>query len=284
MNTIDVLVPPGIGDIHWSVQFVYPYALKYGLKVNWKVQDHAPLRSKPYLDLIPITNSVEYVRQNNPNWFDWKKGINEQITLNKLNPIMVNGWLEAGHRVEKCFLESDLVEEYELLVFDEARKQFEKFKRGLDKDYYVIFMSNKGNNGFINAVDYVKVCLEYKKELIPVLIGAEWDKDNLDIANSFLQQQGMKLNKDFYIFFKKSFDFIVEVIKHGRFLYGFQSGLHILADMMDVPIYMLYFPQLEKMLGSWMKKKNFEKSYEVIFPKYNSQHFYGYINKYILGL
>jgi ADP-heptose:LPS heptosyltransferase len=71
---------------------------------------------------------------------------------------------------------------------------------------------------------------------------------------------------------------LLYVLKNSKFFIGYQSGLNVLADNLNVPQLMLYLPFLEKMLYSWPKKQNIESGI------YNAAIFKQNINEIIKNI
>lgn len=279
-KTYKFLLPPGIGDQHWCIQFAYPFAKIRNSKIDWKVQDHNPKRTKEFLNLIDITNSVEYIKNDYPEWFDYHKPFEEQVIEDKVNPIIVNNWLDQkGIRVERCYKKSPSVTEYPIIIPTKYINQVKELKEKLNNNYIVFYTSSKRNNDRLNSYRYANIAESIIDKTTPILIGKEWDNDMLYEITGDLDNRGYKRDKDYYYFLDYPIAFILELIKQSKMLFGYQSGLHIMADVFNTPFYMLYFPHLKAMVGKWIKKKNKQQSVETFFNSFDINLFNDYLKK-----
>ncbi len=54
---------------------------------------------------------------------------------------------------------------------------------------------------------------------------------------------------------------VMHILKNSKLYLGYQSGLNIMADNMDVKQVIMYYSMLEKMKYTWCKKENIGKTF-----------------------
>jgi hypothetical protein len=87
-----------------------------------------------------------------------------------------------------------------------------------------------------------------------LLIGASYDKDVLLNLEYKLRKADFKVHTYIDAWSAN----VTYILKNSICFLGYQSGLNILADNLDTPQVMLYFPFLDKMLYTWCKKGNID--------------------------
>jgi hypothetical protein len=87
-----------------------------------------------------------------------------------------------------------------------------------------------------------------------IIIGANYDQKVALEFESILKKNGYQA----HTYIDSEASNIIYILKNSICFIGYQSGLNVLADNLDVKQVMLYFPYLRKMLYSWCKVKNWK--------------------------
>lgn len=94
------------------------------------------------------------------------------------------------------------------------------------------------------------------KAIYPVaILGASIDTDVVLNMETVLKSR----NFDVGHFIDLEPGHLFDLMKKSKYFVGYQSGLSILADNLDIPQLMIYFQSFKKMKYTWAKKKNLEK-------------------------
>jgi hypothetical protein len=88
---------------------------------------------------------------------------------------------------------------------------------------------------------------------VPVLlIGAGYDSPATTALSTMLRADGTEHS----VLIDRPPAEVIDILRRSAFYMGFQSGLNVLADNLDVPQLMLYYAHLDRMRYTWCKPAN----------------------------
>jgi len=271
MKRIRLNVCQGVGDIFWVYQKFAPYydQIDFSITILGDQGLKTQSRSIPFLELLPKVGTI-ITEQKEPaiyenlatNIFSMKDVMEKHSKEPDLfYDYACNKQLELGTRIEN--IDPDLpIEETTDIKSVECPLPFPL------KEYIVLYVSggtlNKGaaQHHKIWSVQTWSFFIKelYKKNRIRspiILIGASYDTEVLLKIEQILKSYGLRT----HVYIDSWAANIIYILKNAKCFIGFQSGLNILADNLDIKQIMMYFPSLEKMMPAWCKKRNYNTLY-----------------------
>lgn len=265
MKEITLLVYPGIGDIIWCHQKWCPYfdVVNYTTVTTQWTEDFHRHRADPFLGLLPKVGSIDHtiVSQNfyditlRHGYYRMPIIMDRHNRGQKSHPYSCNYVLERGTRLE-CIDPEYPIEE-DLAIASEP------FDPGVG-DYLLLYVSGSTHNPNVPHViwtveqwlNFIFIVHWMHKLSYPiVMVGAHYDAMSMAPIAEGLRRGGLNVLE----FVDLPAAHVVHLIKHCEFFFNFQSGLSIIADLLDVPQMMLYFSTLDELRLSWPKKRNIER-------------------------
>lgn len=255
-----VQVAQGLGDIFWVYQKLSPYFETLNFQISIINNTSIDRRSEEWLKLLPkvghvrckLTTPEEYVKLIEGKHHvghvieQWSKGVREVAYC-------CNRPLEEGVRLEDI---DEFAPEWNVPM------NFKNFPTPY-REYVTLYVSgttkapNAARDYGIWTVDqwlefvgliYKKYGLDYPL----AVIGAEFDRDTVEEMERRLVKEGREVTT----FIQRNPERVCSLLQKSKLFIGYQSGLNIVADNLDVPQVMVYFPKLEKMQYTWCKKEN----------------------------
>jgi len=252
-------VPPGIGDISW----VYSKLAGLGRPLRIEVADSGPRRALPYLELLPLVKESCYVKAPNPAKLtdpaaarragkampDWDSYRLISEASDHTIPIDLNGWLEAGNRIEDFIPNIPTVHHYEMLrphgltiptllgewtrsvCFYCANQDTVRRWQGWTPRQWAALAGMLMQSCGIDGI---------------VLIGAAWDRSFADLV---LAQMHVPVRD---LVGMLGLPNTLQVVDWSDYLVAFPSGIPILATVMSRPTVMFYPDSLRGLMTSWV--------------------------------
>jgi hypothetical protein len=264
MRDITLRVCQGIGDIFWVYQKFSPYFDA----INFTISSVGPnaareQRAIPFLKVLPKignitvqpTTSDDYTRIAQ-GYFSMSNIMKKYGPRSKIFDYACNKPLEDGIRIEMIDPEYPIEEtvpfpiEIMPLPFDNYLCLYvcADIKKEVPAKIHGLWEANKW-------AEVIQILCQKQKTKLPiVLVGAFYDLDVIVDLERSLKQMDFQT----CVFVDLDFKNLFYVIKNSQFLVGYQSGINIITDNLDVPQLMIYFPILEKMMYTWAKKKNID--------------------------
>lgn len=247
---LNILVPPGIGDIYWVMVKLQSFLRERQITVPPNVHivslDSAKDRSADYVRMVPFVRGAGY-KQCNRHSSLWKEAYMQDgktVFLNKEGCeyfIAYNGVTRHGHSI-------DVVDpQWECNWLFKHFRSLEQVQYGarLQEEigpYYLGYFINHGmykrwllefNEGMISST-LERIARETGRKI--VLIGAKWDENglnqqlvNLDKTDSIVDLTG-----------KTSLEQAFGVIEGSSGVIGFPSGMTVLATAFRKPTLMFW--------------------------------------------
>lgn len=271
MKRIKLNVCQGVGDIFWVYQKFAPYYDKIDFSIT--VLEGAGLKTQtraiPFLELLPKIGTITADQKPLEHYTKLATGIFSMKNImeeHNQNPDVFydyacNKQLEDGIRIEN--IDPDLpIEEKTNFLSVPCPLPFNL------KEYITLYVSggtlNEGASKYHKLWSIqtwtVLIKLLYKKYRAKnpiILIGASYDEEVLLKIQTILHAFNIKTQ----VYIDSWSANVIYILQNSKLFIGFQSGLNILADNLDVQQIMMYFPTLEKMMPAWCKKQNFKTLY-----------------------
>jgi len=239
----------GIGDTFWVYQKLAPYVngIHFRIAHVRHVSHKLMSRAEGFIRMWPKTLSVTSFMTTHEAYNMLSQGqFYVPRVLQNLGPswYACNSHLEQGVRLE------DIDPHYP--PQETVPLQLEPIH--VPPRYIAVYVSGTTDDGPLatkmgtwSEVQWVEF-LERIHSSVPFLfLGASYDQPILErLARRF----GSEVEID-----RKPTQ-VLYMLKHCDFFVGYQSGLNVLADNLDVRQLMLYFPYLQPMLYTWCKRQN----------------------------
>jgi ADP-heptose:LPS heptosyltransferase len=263
--SITLGVPTGIGDIVWVYQKFAPYFSRINFRVLSTGDDPVSRRAISWLRLLPKVGNVDF-QVDNPNRV--RNLIAKPCTMreafdkwaaypNSVIDYACNAWLERGVRLDEIDPGSVIETDVKLAEEPFALPH---------ESYAILYASGDSRHDNLHRlsthavwtvnqwVQYIKLTWERFNLRLPiVIIGANFDKDVALQLKHLLTEHLF----DCSTMIGERPERVVHLLKNCEFFAGYQSGLNIIADLLDVKQQILYFPFLaDTMRNTWCKREN----------------------------
>ncbi len=250
-NRVKILVPPGIGDIHWVLVKLQAFIEQYktGLPDVYICSfDKKKDRSLEYLRMFPFLNAAGYKYYNKKD-IPWREAYLQQGTtiFNNIKGvdyfIAFNGRLRAP--VTLAQINPELGLNWDLPMFEsiEDKEYLSKFEKQNTPKYIVAYLVDHGM--------YSKHWLKYfgKEKILSILkklankfyckivfVGASWD-EGTELGNYLLQELG---DQAIDLYGQTTVGQVFELQRGALGTIGFPSGLSIMSAVFKKPTYLFW--------------------------------------------
>lgn len=249
---ITLNVPQGIGDIFWAYQKIAPSVETIHLNILCTVAD-CPVqrRALDWIVLWPQIGRVAMTVVSDERYeaiAHARYDLGAILRANDDGPAefdySCNGPLEEGIRLEA--IDPEPVEWGVPIATTACKLPRPQFIAG--------YVTGHRAAGTWELQDWATLFSRVARALsLPVvLIGAEYDRAALDVCGAMLGTLGI----DAAIACDWPPGRVLHLLRAARLFIGYQSGLNVLADNMDVRQLMVYFDHLELMQNAWCKPRN----------------------------
>ena len=269
INHITVGVPEGIGDIIWVYRKVKPYCDTMTIVINHTNKQTTGLlqqiheRSVQTIKSFPGVVDVQH-RYSFRNWVKEKPHLKDifntiSATATKANfDFITNSYLEEGVYLED--IDKDLKVEWNMNLPIEPNPLVEKIAGNYLLMYVCEYTSRPDKDKDLKlwstkewALLADKILKKKKSNMPIILLGAEFDRKVAEEVRAHLSQLG---RSHVWLCIGQPPEKLFYTIKNCQYFIGYQSGLSILADELDIKHMIVYFPTLRQMKDSWAKPQN----------------------------
>lgn len=252
MKTIKVNTVQGIGDLIWVYRKLAPVCDQIKFNILIVNNDEVQRRSEAFLRTLDKCQSALF-EFSNPNRYNYLAAMTPKLApINDGETMLdyaVNRWLENGVHI-------DDIDEYPVL-WDLNLKS--EPVANLPERYLLVYASGSSRHDGstqMNTAGWVELVLEVAKLkglTDVVFIGASYDFWK---AREIMSQIGTRLNcHELFTEIRQT----MYIIQKAEYFISFQSGLCMLSEEFATPTFMIWFPQLNKMQNTWIRKKHIEK-------------------------
>ncbi len=271
---VKILVPPGIGDIYWSMVKIRSFCEKNKLgipDVYISSFDKSKDRSIEYVKRIPFVKAAGYVHHkgDSPDWravwteayHDCGRTIYENVEGCDYF-IAYNGILRHGKSIADCDTEYDC-EWHPPMFYDLEQEQYGKDLIEKYGEYFVGYfvphgMYKKWLTQFPPAS--IKKCLSeiHKTTKNPILLsGASWDKGAMKLDAPGIIED---------LIGKTTFPQLQALLKNAKGVIGFPSGLTFMSVLLGAPTFCFWNHYFSNTNFWWesVPPDTWHKTYDVI--------------------
>ena len=245
------LVPSGIGDISW----IYSKLVSLDVPLHMSVTPGQPQRAVPYLELLPRVVRADYGGLPTDEVLRLGQHPNMRAAdvllraREKPLPIQINTHLEHGQRIELYMPELPVQHHYRIAIPEAdvmaARRALVPWER-----FVTFYCANARTaaawKGWASS-DWAEMAAllvpAYQLDGV-VMIGADWDISLAAEIAPRIEAAGVAVKN---LTGHLSMGASLHVIREGRYLVAFPSGMPILAAVMRCPVMMFYPKHLEPM-------------------------------------
>ena len=262
---LTVQVPQGLGDIFWVYQKLAPYFEQLNFRITLTEDNDISRRSENWLSLLPKTGSVKGIICPSE---EYQNLIESKISVRDILLKWENGERFVQYSCNKYLEEGIRIDEIDDYLIDTNVPILSKpFELPFDK-YTTFYVSGSTKPNVMRShgvwdvekwIEFLKLVYAKMNINYPVIvIGANFDEDVVLDVKQRLYQSGVPVES--YIQIDPSH--VCHILKNTKLFVGYQSGLNIIADNLDVPQIMLYFQILDKMQYTWCKRENINKKFQ----------------------
>ncbi len=261
IKDITINTPQGIGDIFWCYQKLSPYFDRININILIMHTDVVQVRAKDWLRLLPKVGDIN-LKTVKQNYYDQVIGkhwpMAEVLSLREAGnweiDYAVNKPLEDGVRLE------DIDPEYKVewnvpIEITPCPREFE------GENYICLYISGGTKNPDVIRDCKVWMPFQWAKLILGLYQRFKWTYPIILIGASYDRQIAEGMARCFPVHGIRTHCYIdsypanvLYLIQQSKLFIGYQSGLNILADNMNVKQIMMYFPRLDAMRNSWPKK------------------------------
>lgn len=250
---IKILVPPGIGDVHWVLTKLQAFINKKKLGIpdiivlcNKDKKHKSHIRSFPFIEMFPFVNATWETRDTRTKKEIWKEAYAQRgkTIFPKILDcdyfVSYNGILEGGYSLTD--VDVDLECNWELPRFVSLEE--EKFRKQAIKKYgkYIVFhWVFKGTYQnwirefpITDVIAVIKGIIE-KTGYTPIFLGAGWDKQD-----SVLQNIKKQIPNMVDLIGETSVEQLFGLLRGSVLMVGYPSGLAMMAASFGVKTFMLW--------------------------------------------
>lgn len=246
---------PGIGDFLWLAMKLQ----HTGERFNVRMSEATPQRGGQLKDLLPhiiasheYRGMIPYRKVNNNNIQNFKNRwsqIDEQEFY-----LSANSWLEEGKRIEGWLEDLPVSFMLDYHTTDEDKLDADKLLPQMHKyiGIYCSAYSNGRNWGFWDAKGWftlVKLLHGQRKDLVFVVIGAEYDTDQSQQLIDLMKEAGIS----YVDTVGEPLPVVIEIMRRLHYAFYFPSGLAMLSETCGGSDSTMFYPQhrLPNMPGTW---------------------------------
>jgi len=248
-NRISILVPSGIGDIHWVLVKLRAFMKEIGISlVDLKVVSIDPLkdRSADFVKSFPFVKFAGYVQANIKDAIWNEAYIENGRTIFRGAYgcdyfIAYNGRLRYDLTLDEIDPQHECNWEMPRFVSNQE-ENFGKSFAHIHGDYIIAYFVDAGmyKNHWLKEFNANKIshalltmAIELKKKV--VVVGASWDIGGVnDVICKTLKQHVIDMTG------KTSLDEVFSLMKNADGLVGFPSGLSMMSAFFDKPTLLLW--------------------------------------------
>jgi len=243
---LSVKVPGGIGDIAW----IYAKLCRRPYPVKYIPSDDRPHRSMPFIDLLPKAVGSHYGDFMAGQVIGFKGGEVTKVPEEGEHWVSANQHIEQYKRIE-TWLPDDVMDfHFYMDISIDEFKTADRLLRGI-KHPLILYPSSVENCKISRwkAPSWARFAkaLAEKWDMSLVLLGAEWDRELMRRIHNEFREMGMDVPQ----IVAQPFGVAMAVIQRASYFLGFQSGLGVLATMLNTPSCMLLGSHLPGLVGSW---------------------------------
>ncbi len=250
---IKILVPPGIGDIHWVLVKLQSFLRSKEITdipdVYIASMDSKKDRSIEYLELFPFINAAGYLKVARKE-IPWREAYNEPKGRTVFENvagcdyfISFNGALRSPRTLDQISPQYPC--NYDLPMFESKEERlYGQMSKEICDDYVVIYIveSQMYRQNWLEILT-IETIHEITSKLVEdlgcsiVLVGSEWDKDGK--TNRYLLDN-LPGGNVVDLVGQTDIPQLFGLIKNSIGVIGFPSGLTIMSTYFKVPIYIFW--------------------------------------------
>lgn len=257
-DEVTIRTVQGFGDIIWVYQKFAPYFRKLNFTIYITADDPVQKRCTDMLRIFEQTGTVNFeivpskVYQKAANHFYRLQDALDDYKAGRPVEYACNGWLDNGFKLDE-------IDPGAVVAHDIKIKQI---KISAPQNYLALYVSHGSmvksnmNNPRLGLWDcetwarFATKFMDQMGEKMPiVLLGAKFDEDALAKMDSLLRP-----DNEVYVLMQEAPEVVAGVLANARFFIGYQSGLHVLADLLNTPQIIILFNCLRPMLDTWCRQ------------------------------
>lgn len=246
---LNLVVFPGIGDISWVYSKLGDLLEERDIRIS--IYNCGPQRGEQFLRLLPGITPQGYIQAPFTNYLPMDADLR---TLNEgPHNIIVNPFIEQGHRIETVWPKQTIDYHYPLQISDSNKEEAKDILLDAEDKkvfaFYATSYNHRSENGFWSVDNWTKFLLGaeqiYGNKVAFLALGAGYDKKTFDVAEN-LRGKGAKILN---LVGQTDMGVTLELIRLSAYMFSFPSGLGVLSDVLDTPGMMWYWK--DTVAGIW---------------------------------
>lgn len=255
----------GLGDIIWVYQKLAPYFRKLNFTIYVTKDDPVQRRCADWMRIFEQTGTVDFeivphkVYHKAAHHFYRIQDCFDDYKAGKPVEYAVNGWLDNGIKLDE-------IDPGAMVAHDINIKQE---RIATPPEYLALYVShgsaivaNQKNPrvGVWSCEQWAKFTNDFYDRMgikLPiVLLGANFDKDAMDRMVELLSPR-----HEIQVMMHESPEVVAGALAGAKYFIGYQSGLHVLCDLLGTPQIILLFNSLRPMLDTWCRQERIGKQF-----------------------
>ncbi|MFA5715286.1 MAG: glycosyltransferase family 9 protein [Candidatus Paceibacterota bacterium] len=248
MREITIDTPQGIGDLIWVYRKLSLYYDKININVLVVGHNEVQERSRNFLSTLDMVGKVNFKKVTGKEYGRVASGFYKMEEIK--NEYSVNAWLEKGIHI-------DDIDKFQV----NWNINLKLGSLNISKEYVLLYVSGCNHNSTnyqMSSNMWADIVLSVCKKIDTyncILIGAQYDEKKLVEINNIIKD---KLNTN--VISKASIQDTTKIISEAKYFISYQSGLCVIAEELNIPTLMIYFPENKNLINSWNRKENINRN------------------------
>lgn len=261
-DEVTIRTVQGLGDIIWVYQKFAPYFRKLNFTIYiTKDGDEVQRRCANWMRIFEQTGTVDFevvpskVYHKAAHHFYRLQDSLDDYKAGRPVEYAVNGWLDNGIKLDE--IDPGAVVQHDINIKQTRLPTLPPEYLALYVSHGSAIVANQKNPsvGVWSCEQWAKFTrgffdrLGYKLPI--VLLGAKFDEHAMNQMVGLL-----KSDYEIQVMMGEPEDAVAGTLANAKYFIGYQSGLHILADILQTPQIIILFNCLRPMINTWCRQEN----------------------------
>lgn len=258
-DEVTIRTVQGLGDIIWVYQKFAPYFHRLNFTIYITADDPVQKRCADWTRIFEQTGNVDFeivpsrLYHKAAHHFYRLQDCLDDYKAGRPVEYAVNGWLDNGIKLDE--IDPGAIVQHDINI--------RQVKVSAPSEYLALYVShgsaivaNQKNPsvGVWSCTQWAKFTndffdrLGYKMPI--VLLGANFDEHAINAMVDLLRP-----DHDVRVMMQEAPEVVAGVLAGAKYFIGYQSGLHVLSDILGTPQIIILFNCLRPMLDTWCRQK-----------------------------
>lgn len=259
-DEVTIRTVQGLGDIIWVYQKFAPYFRKINFTIYITKEDDVQKRCAEWMRIFEQTGTVDFevvphdvYRKAAHHFYRLQDSLDDYMAGRPVE-YAVNGWLDNGIKLED--IDPGAIVQHDIKIA-QARIPTPPEYLALYVSHGSAILANQKNPrvGVWSCEQWALFTNSFfdrlGRKLPIVLLGADFDKDAMDQMVRLFGAQ-----HDITVMMQQPPEVVAGTLANAKYFIGYQSGLHVLADILGTPQIIVLFNCQRPMLDTWCRQEN----------------------------